>query len=377
MKKCISRLTVLLLILVMTLTSAMAVFAEGAGSGDSGAENEQAAAGSSLGEASGETGGETGTGEEDPEPADPDPQPEPDPEPEPEPHVHSYGAWTVSVQPTYFSPGTMVRYCSCGAYETQPVAKLTAVNQWISEGGRLFYFGSNGVPYTGWHKMKPHDSRKTKWCYFADDGAYVKSIKKNTKKKWVKAGGYKFYFTKKKKPAGPGFIMVKKKMYYLDSRGAVVYGTFTASDGNTYTTAKNGSISGLAYYKYKYKTFILVDISEQTIWYYKKGKQVIKSDVVTGQPGSYNTPTGVFKIRSKQRNITLTGPTWNSFVSYWMAFKGSSYGLHDASWRSSSQFSNHKTYLSNGSHGCINLRPSVAASLYGMVKTGTTVIVQN
>lgn len=289
---------------------------------------------------------------------------------------HTFGAWTTTVGPTYFRTGTKVHKCSCGASEIQTIARLTVRNRWVNDSGKLYYFGSNGSPITGWQKMKPYKTKKVKWCYFSQSGIYVKSVNKNTRNKWVNAGGYKFRFTKKRKPAGPGFNTVKKKLYHMNSFGAVMYGTFKASDGNTYTTAKDGSITGLAYYKIRYKTFVLVDISEQTIWFYKNGKQELKSDVVTGTKGVHNTPTGIFKIRSKQRNINLIGPTWNSHVSYWMAFKGSSWGLHDASWRSSAQFSNHRTYLSNGSHGCVNLKPSVAATLYGMVKKGTTVIIQ-
>ena len=292
------------------------------------------------------------------------------------PHTHSYGGWTTTVNPTYFIDGIRVRTCSCGATETQTIPKLTAKNQWVSDGGNLYYFGSNGSPVKGWVKMKPYKKKKVKWCYFTQSGAYVKNISKNTRNKWVKAGGYKFRFTKKKKPAGPGFITVGKKLYHMNSFGAVMYGTFKANDGNTYTTAKDGSLSGLPFYKVKYKTFILIDISDQTIWYYQNGKQKLKSDVVTGTKGVTPTPTGTFKVRSKQRNIDLVGPTWNSHVSYWMAFKGSSYGMHDATWRTSKQFSNHKTYLSNGSHGCVNLRPAFAEKLYKTVKKGTTVIIQ-
>ncbi len=292
------------------------------------------------------------------------------------PHVHAYGGWMTTVSPTYFRNGTRVRKCNCGATETQTIARLTAKNKWVSDGGKLYYFGSNGSPVKGWVKMKPYKSKKVRWCYFTQAGAYVKNISKSTRNKWVNAGGYKFYFTKKRKPAGYGFNVVKNKLYHMNRFGAVMYGTFKASDGNTYTTAKNGSISGLAYYKYKYKTFVLVDISDQTIWFYKNGKQKLKSDVVTGTKGRTPTPTGTFKVRNKLRNINLVGPSWNSHVSYWIAFKGSSYGLHDASWRTSKQFSNHRTYLNNGSHGCINLRYSTAASLYSMVKRGTPVIVQ-
>ena len=292
------------------------------------------------------------------------------------PHTHSYGAWTTTVKPTYFKTGKKVRKCSCGVAQTQTVAKLTAKNKWVKDGGKWYYFGSKSKPVKGWVKMKARGSKTVKWLYFTQGGVYTKAISKNTKNKWIKAGGYKFYFTKKKKPAGYGFNLIKNKLYHMNKFGAVMYGKFKASDGNTYKTAKDGTINGLAYYKHKYKTFILVDISEQTIWYYKNGKQKLKSDVVTGTKGRTPTPTGIFKVRSKLRNINLVGSSWNSHVDYWMAFIGSSYGLHDASWRSSKQFSNHRTYLKNGSHGCINLRPGFAPKLYKAVKKGTTVIVQ-
>ena len=249
-------------------------------------------------------------------------------------------------------------------------------DQWVDDGTNLYYMDSYGSPYIGWHKMKPYGSSKVKWCWFDDKGVFIKSISKNTKNKWVNAGGYKFYFGKKRKPAGPGFNFIKNKLYHMDWRGAVMYGTFKASDGRIYTTTSKGTITGLPYCIFKYKTFIFIDISEQTLWYYKKGKFEMKADVVTGRKGKYDTPTGTFKIRSKQKNVWLKGPTWNSHVDYWMAFKGSSYGIHDASWRSSKQFSNHKTYLKNGSHGCVNMRPKDAVVLYKKVKKGTKVIIQ-
>ena len=295
------------------------------------------------------------------------------------PHVHTWGKWTVTVKPTYFKTGTKVRTCTeCGEKETQQAARIVVKNKWIknSDNGKWYYFGSNGKYYVNWHKMKMRNSKKVKWIYFNRGGAYVKSISKNTKNKWVKAGGYKFYFNKKKKPVGAGFNTIKKKLYYMDKYGAVMYGTFKANDGKTYTTDSSGVISGASSYLKKYKTFVLIDISEQTLWYYKGGKLKLKADVVTGTKGKHNTPTGTFKVRSKRRNIYLTGSTWRSHVSYWMAFISSTHGMHDASWRSSKQFSNHKTYLKNGSHGCVNMRPKDAKKLYKMISKGTKVIVQ-
>ena len=70
------------------------------------------------------------------------------------------------------------------------------------------------------------------------------------------------------------------------------------------------------------------------------------------------TPTGTFGITYKERDATLTGQNYSSDVKYWMPFYGN-VGLHDASWRSS--FGS-DIYVTNGSHGCINLPPDAAGS---------------
>lgn len=291
-------------------------------------------------------------------------------------HVHSWSGWKVKTKATYFRYGTMVRTCSCGATQTKAIAKLKGRNKWIKDNGKRYYLNKKGKPVTGWQKIKHFKSKTVKWCYFTKKGVYVKCVKKSTRNKWVKADGNKFYFGKKKKPLGKGFHFIGGKLYHMDKYGAVMYGKFKAVDGYKYTAAKNGTISTLAYYKHKYKVLVIIDISSQTLKCYKKGKLKLKTSVVTGHKGVHDTPTGHFSVKSKQRNINLVGSTWCSHVSYWMAFIGSSHGMHDASWRSSSQFSNHSTYKYNGSHGCVNMRYSAAKKLYGLVSVGTPVFVQ-
>ena len=61
-----------------------------------------------------------------------------------------------------------------------------------------------------------------------------------------------------------------------------------------------------------------------------------------------------------------------SYVTYWMPFIGGGWGLHDADWRSSFGGS---IYKGNGSHGCVNLPPSVAKKMYAKMEVGTPVIV--
>ncbi|WP_434311036.1 L,D-transpeptidase family protein [Hominifimenecus sp. rT4P-3] len=119
-------------------------------------------------------------------------------------------------------------------------------------------------------------------------------------------------------------------------------------------------------------TYIEVDLTHQVIYYYENGSKKLSSDMVSGRViRNTKTVKGVYYIYDKERNRTLKGADYSSDVSYWMPFYGG-YGLHDATWRS--EFGG-KQYLTNGSHGCINLPLSKAKSLYNMISEGTPVIV--
>lgn len=118
--------------------------------------------------------------------------------------------------------------------------------------------------------------------------------------------------------------------------------------------------------------YIVVSISKQKLEYYENGKLVLETPVTTGKKNK--TPTGNFKVLKKVKNATLKGANYSSFVRYWMAFKGNSYGIHDASWRHN--FGN-MNYYNNGSHGCINVPLKAVKELYEMVEVGTPVYVNN
>lgn len=119
-------------------------------------------------------------------------------------------------------------------------------------------------------------------------------------------------------------------------------------------------------------TYVEIDIANQILYYYENGIRRFSSSVVTGNHRlGHDTPTGVYQIRGKQRNITLTGRGYASPVKYWMNFIGNSHGIHDANWRSKFGGS---VYLTNGSHGCVNVPPSAMPELYGMVQVGTPVV---
>lgn len=118
-------------------------------------------------------------------------------------------------------------------------------------------------------------------------------------------------------------------------------------------------------------TYIEVSLDEQHLYYYKDGELVLDTDVVTGKKGRSDTPQMVSYVYYKQKNRTLVGPTYRSFVKYWMAIY-KHIGIHDASWRD--EFGG-ELYDGGGSHGCINTPTQQVSRLYEMVEEGTPVVV--
>lgn len=118
-------------------------------------------------------------------------------------------------------------------------------------------------------------------------------------------------------------------------------------------------------------TYVKVSIKNQTLEYYQKNKVVFKTDVTTGR--NNGTPTGNYKVIRKARNTYLMTKEYKTFVKYWIGFLGSSYGIHDASWRK--KFGG-KEYLTNGSHGCVNISTSAAEKLYSMIELGTPIYIR-
>lgn len=119
-------------------------------------------------------------------------------------------------------------------------------------------------------------------------------------------------------------------------------------------------------------TYVEIDLTSQHLWVYNDGELVEESDFVSGNVSNGNiTPVGIYSITYKERDATLRGTGYASRVSYWMPFNGN-VGMHDASWRGA--FGN-DIYLTNGSHGCVNLPVKKAESIYSYVEKGEPVIV--
>jgi lipoprotein-anchoring transpeptidase ErfK/SrfK len=105
-----------------------------------------------------------------------------------------------------------------------------------------------------------------------------------------------------------------------------------------------------------------VDLTQQTVWVVQDGSVIFGPTVVrTGKPG-YATPAGTFKI--DDRNTKEWSNPYKVWLPYWQHFVGGD-GFHQTT-----------TYIHNtaiGSHGCVNLLPADAKTMWNTIGYGTTV----
>ena len=121
-------------------------------------------------------------------------------------------------------------------------------------------------------------------------------------------------------------------------------------------------------------TYVEINLTGQHLFFYKEGKLVVESDFVSGNLAKgWGTPAGSYPLAYKQNNAVLKGENYRTPVNYWMPFNNG-IGMHDAKWRSSFGGAIYKT---GGSHGCINLPPSVAKTIFDNISAGTPVICYN
>lgn len=125
-------------------------------------------------------------------------------------------------------------------------------------------------------------------------------------------------------------------------------------------------------------TYAEVSLADQRAYFYRDGKCVLTADIVSGTNNEGNkTPKGVWYIMYQQSPSVLRGQNddgsnYASKVNYWSPFTETGCGFHDASWRNNWS----KTaYLKDGSHGCINMHPSVAGQAYHDLEQNEPVIV--
>lgn len=119
------------------------------------------------------------------------------------------------------------------------------------------------------------------------------------------------------------------------------------------------------------ETYAEVDISMQKVYCYYQGELVLVADCVTGIP-TYGTTKGTnkgyTKINGKSYNTTLMLDTP---AEIFISFNSDGEGFHDSK---RSQFGGN-IYLTNGSHGCVNMRLEDVKVLDKHLKAGDHVLV--
>ncbi len=127
------------------------------------------------------------------------------------------------------------------------------------------------------------------------------------------------------------------------------------------------------------KRYLDIDLAEQHVRFYdENGSLIWESDCISGIPdGVHDTSTGVYYITRKSSPEKLTGyengeKIYESTVTYWMPFVANVIGLHDADWQP--DFGGSMYRNGYGSHGCVNLPPSLAAELYDLIQVNDVVV---
>ena len=118
-------------------------------------------------------------------------------------------------------------------------------------------------------------------------------------------------------------------------------------------------------------TYVEMNLTAQHLFFYKNGNLLVESDFVSGNEArGWSTPAGAYELTYKQRNAVLKGKNYKTPVTYWMPFNGN-IGMHDGYWRTSFGGT---IYKKNGSHGCINLPPAVAKTIYENIEAHVPVL---
>ena len=123
-------------------------------------------------------------------------------------------------------------------------------------------------------------------------------------------------------------------------------------------------------------TWVMVNISTQTMTMYVNNKPYVKTPVVTGNAGALSTTKGLHHVLSRKSPARLRGSyggsRWDTMVNYWLGFTYSGQGIHDSTWRGA--YGGH-IYQGNGSHGCVNTPLGAVAKIYAKAYVGMPVVV--
>lgn len=108
-------------------------------------------------------------------------------------------------------------------------------------------------------------------------------------------------------------------------------------------------------------SYIEIDLSNQMLWMFVNGEQVVGTPVVTGlDDGEHNTPEGIYRLKSKSENALVTDKGEEKEVKYYISVNGD-IGICDASWL---DMFGGNTYKDKGSEGSVYVSEDAAKDIY-------------
>ena len=123
------------------------------------------------------------------------------------------------------------------------------------------------------------------------------------------------------------------------------------------------------------KNFIEVSLAEQQVYVFRDGNVAFTCHCISGRPiPKKQTATGAFYLKEHQMNHVMVGEDYRIPTHYWVRITWSGIGFHPAPWQPWGRWSP-TLYQSRGSHGCINLSPADATTIYNMTKTKEMVFI--
>ena len=119
-----------------------------------------------------------------------------------------------------------------------------------------------------------------------------------------------------------------------------------------------------------------VDIGNQMVYVYQKGKMVYSCVCVTGllSDPERATKTGCYYIKDKKEEYTLVGSDYETPTKYWVRIMWTGTGYHYLARSDWSRWTP-EIYKTRGSHGCINLQLEDAEKIFNLVHMGDAVFI--
>jgi lipoprotein-anchoring transpeptidase ErfK/SrfK len=118
--------------------------------------------------------------------------------------------------------------------------------------------------------------------------------------------------------------------------------------------------------------YLDVNLSSQSMTLYKDGANK-GSYLISSGSSRYPTPTGEHQISSKA--IKAFSAAYDLYMPYWMAFIGSSYGVHELPETASGIKEGASSLGVPVSHGCIRLGVGAAERVYNFTPIGTRIVI--